>query len=109
AAHLIKGVGDYRLPHSRLVEMFVFLADAPADVEPGQIAHREWTHRHAEIVKRPIDSLGRSAFLDQQLRLAEIGKQHPIAHKSAAIPYQYTDLVQFPCESHGSGDHLRFG
>ena len=34
----------------------------PADVEPGEVAHRERSHRHAEVVEHAVDVPGHGAF-----------------------------------------------
>ena len=45
------------------------LADGPADVEAGEVAHAERPHREAELLERLVDLLRRRAFLEQQLGL----------------------------------------
>src|SRR5262249_6091370 len=67
-------------------QVLILLADAPAHVEPGEVADRQRAHRHAELDQGGIDLLDASAFLQQELRLALVGPHHAISHTPRAIP-----------------------
>src|SRR5580698_9169381 len=54
----------------------------PADVEAGEIAHRERPHREPEIVEHLVDSPGRCAFQHQLLRLALALRQDAVADEA---------------------------
>src|SRR5579883_1161057 len=45
------------------------LADAPADIVAGHVAHREGPHRHAPILERLVDLPGKCPFFEQELGL----------------------------------------
>ena len=65
----------------------VLFSNAPAHVEPRQIAGGQRPHGHAEIVQRLIHRFHRRALFHQELRLAPIRPEHPIADESAAIAH----------------------
>src|SRR5262249_55061084 len=75
-------------------------ADTPADVESGQIAHREWAHGQAEVGQHLVDLLGRRAFEQQTLRLLSALMEHPIADEAVTDADQDRDLVDLPPDRH---------
>ncbi len=85
------------------------LTNRLADVEAGQIAHGEGPHGHAEIAQRGIDLLRRGAFLEQELRLAAVLEQHPVADEAIADTHHHRDLLQLPADGHGAGQHFVAG
>src|SRR5262249_4757668 len=60
------------------------LADAPADVEAGEIAHREWPHRKAEVVEHAVHLVRQRALEDELLGLNAALVQHAIADEAVA-------------------------
>ena len=58
----------------------------PADVEAGEIAHREGAHRQAEVDEHAVDVPGRRAFEDELHRLALALSQHAVADEAMATP-----------------------
>ena len=62
AAHLADLVGDDRGLQDGRVRLRPALADAPADVEAGQVAHGEGPHREAEVVDHLVDLVRQRAF-----------------------------------------------
>ena len=87
--------------------MLVLLANPPADVQAGQIAHGQRPHRHAVVVQHGVDLFDLGPFLQQELGLALIVVEHAIADKPAAVAHQNADLVQLFRQRHRRGDHRR--
>ena len=81
----------------------------PADVEAGEIAHRERPHRQAEIVEHAVDVPGHGAFQDQLLRLALALRQHAVADEAVADADEHADLADLLGDLHGCGDHRLCG
>ena len=100
---------DKRLTDAGLFQMAIFLADAPADVEPREIAGGERSHGHAEIGERLIDGFDAGAFFDQKLRLAAVRAEHAIADKAAAIADEHADFAEVSRKLHAGGDHFLAG
>src|SRR5262249_41571077 len=69
------------------------LADAPADVEPGQVPHGERPHREAEVGQHRVDLLGRRALQDELLGLVPTLVEHPVADEAVADADQHRDLA----------------
>src|SRR5580704_13320698 len=86
AAHFAQFVFGERLADAQLFEMAMLFANAPTDVEAGEIGDRERAHRHSEIVERAINGFDAGALFDEELSFAAIGMKHAIADESAAIP-----------------------
>ena len=68
AAHLRQAIGDRLLAEVRILRSAT-LAAGIADVETGEIADRERSHRIAEIDHHLVDLLGQAAFLQQDHHL----------------------------------------
>src|SRR5262249_47490464 len=81
AAHLAEAVGDSR-------RLATALADAPADVEPGEGAHREWPHREAEGVGDVVDLVRQRALEEEPLGLLAALVEHAIADEAVAHTYE---------------------
>src|SRR5439155_8249700 len=77
APHLAEPVGDGRLEP-------LALPDPPANVEAGQVAHREWPHREAEVVEDLVHLVRQRALEDQTLRLLAARVEHAVADKAVA-------------------------
>ena len=77
AAGFAQRVGDLRLDAA-------VLARAPADIEAGEIAHRERAHRHAELGHDGVDLLRQRAFEQQLLGLLAALRQHAVADEAVA-------------------------
>src|SRR5690606_6946978 len=60
------------------------LADLPADVEAGQVAHGEGTHGHAPLLHGRVDLLRRAALVQQEQALLEVLLDHPVADEAVA-------------------------
>src|SRR5262245_8196317 len=104
--HLAQTVRDFRITYAGLLQMRVFFANAPADVESGQIADGKRPHSHSEFVKRAVDVLRRRALFDQELRLAAVLMQHPVADEAVAIAHDHADLFQSLRQRHRGRDHF---
>src|SRR5579863_3932834 len=95
AAHLAEVVAGKCLANSLLLQVAIFLANAPANVKTGQIADGERPHRHAEIVHSGIDRFDTGSFFQKKNGLADVRMKHPVANEAAAISHQNTDLADF--------------
>ena len=74
---------------------FEFLADAPAHIEPRQVAHRQRPHRHAEVVRaRCSTSSTEAPSSTRNCASRRYGVEHAVADEPAAIPGQHADLLQ---------------
>ena len=107
AAHFAQLVRHQRHAHAGFFEMLEFLADPPADVEPGQVAHGQRSHGHAEIVER----LRRPASTDapsstRNCASRPIAVDHAVADEAAAISGQHADFVQLLGERHARSRSL---
>ena len=85
------------------------LARAPADIEPGQVADRERPHGEAEFGEHGVDLPGRSAFQQQQVRLAEIAAQHAVADEAVTDADHHAGLAHGLGEAQGGGQGLLVG
>src|ERR1019366_7054747 len=95
-----------RLPCAGRFQMPIFFADPPPYVQSGQIARRQRAHRHAEVVKRPVNRFDACALFYQKLRLAAVGPEHAVSHKPAAVAHQNADLAELLGELHAGCDDL---
>ncbi len=109
ASHLAEAVAGKRLTYAGLFQMTIFLADAPAYVESGEIEGGQRAHGHAEIVERLVHRFDAGAFFHQKCRFAHVGMEHAIADEAAAIADQHADLAQFFRKLHAGGDHFLAG
>src|SRR5580700_5079333 len=103
-AHLAETVSSKSLAYSGLLQVAIFFADSPADIETREIADSERAHGHAEIVERGIDSLDTGALFQKKNGLADVRMEHAVPDKSAAVPYQDADLADFLRKLHAGGD-----
>src|SRR6202012_4676210 len=94
SSHLAQFIFGEWLPDTRLFEMAMLLANAPADIESREIGYRERAHCHSEVVQRAVNRFDACAFFDQKLRFAAVGMKHAIADESAAISHEHTDLAE---------------
>src|SRR5262249_50463401 len=108
AAYLADAVGDPRIDHVRAL-LVAALADVPADVEPGHVAHRERAHRHAPLVGRGVDLLRRAALVDEEERLLAVLLDHAIADEAVAHARDDRHLLDRLAELHGGGEHILRG
>src|SRR5580704_3214793 len=65
-AHLAETVSGKSLAYSGLLQVAIFFADSPADIETREIADSERAHGHTEIVERGIDSLDAGALFQKK-------------------------------------------
>ncbi len=102
AAGFAQGVGDFRL------DAAVF-ARAPADIETGEIAHRERPHRHAELGHDGVDLLRQRALKQQLFSLLAALRQHAVADKAVAYPDHRRHLGDLARHRHSGGQRIRRG
>jgi hypothetical protein len=81
AAHLAQQVGGLGVADLGLLDVAA-LPDVPADVVAGEVAHAERPHRHAELLHRLVDLLGRGALLQQEAGLARVLLDHAVADEA---------------------------
>ena len=106
AAALAELVEDFRDAHVAWQSRRLSLADAPAHVVAGHVAHREQAHRQAEFDQDLVDLLRQGAFLDQEVGLLEIAGEHAVADEAVAYADQHRHLAQRAAELHGRRDHV---
>jgi signal transduction histidine kinase/CheY-like chemotaxis protein len=97
APHLAEPVG-HRSPGA------AGLADAPAHVEAGQVAHRERPHGEAEVHQHLVDLLRQRALQQQPLGLHAPLMEHAVAHEAVADPDQHRHFADAAAHGHGGGD-----
>src|SRR6185503_11797225 len=109
-AELADRVGDVAsIAHVALFLLLLALADAPADVVAGKVAHRERAHREAVVVDHLVDLLREGAFLHHVGRLHAALAQHAVADEALADADQHRDLADPLAEGHDGGDHVLLG
>src|SRR5690606_40717683 len=55
------------------------------DVDARQVAHGHRPHGHAELARHAVDLFGTGALLHQELGLAGVELEHPVADEAVAI------------------------
>src|SRR5437763_1622819 len=106
SSHFAKAVARERLTDAAFLEMAIFFADAPANVESREVSHSQRAHGHSEIVEHAVDFLDASSFFQQKYRLPHVGMKHAVADEAAAIANKHADFAEFFRKLHGGGDHL---
>src|SRR3984885_4088084 len=109
AAELAEIVFDERLADTGFFQVTIFFADAPADIEAGEISGGERAHGHAEIGESFIDGGDAGAFFDEELGFAAIGTEHAIADEAATIAHEHADFAERFRKLHAGGDHFFAG
>ncbi len=82
-----------------------FLADAPADVEAGQVADGEavpWPCRNRRGLDRPAATVAPSSTRNCASR--RYGIDHAVADEPAAVADQHADFPELLGERHAGGD-----
>ena len=101
---------DQKIGHpivARVVRQILALAaHAVAHIQPGQIAHRIRTHRHAEALESGVDLRRARTLQEQQLILASVGIQHAVADEAEAIAHHDAELTHAPRDTACSRDHV---
>src|ERR1700675_3259209 len=106
ASHFAELVARECLADAGLLEMAIFLSNAPAYVETGEIPNGERAHRHSEVIQRTIHFLHAGAFLNQKHRFANVAMKHPVTNEAPAIPDQDANLAGLFRKLHAGGDHF---
>src|SRR5881409_1265422 len=81
------------------------LADPPAHVEAGEVAHRERPHGKSEIVEHLVHLLRERALENEPLRLLAALVEHAVADEAIADADQHRDLADAPADAHRRRDH----
>src|SRR5262252_2286056 len=104
-SELAYAIGDPRIHDLRFLDVAA-LADVPAHVVAGEIAHAERSHRHAEALKRTIDLRRRSALLEEEQGLAQILLEHAIADEAVAHARDHCGLADLFGEPHDGDQNV---
>src|SRR5258706_15214440 len=94
AAEFTKAVFDERLADASHFQVTIFFANAPADIEPREVASGEGSHRHAEIGKGLVYGFDGCAFFNEKLRFTAIGAEHAIADETPAVANEHADFAE---------------
>src|SRR6185437_4291693 len=106
ASELAKTIGGEGLSHARLLQMAIFLANAPTHIQTGEIACGQRSHGHPEIVKRLVDSFHTGSFLNQECRFTNVRMEHAVADEAATVADQHSDFSQLLGQLHAGGNHF---
>src|SRR5258708_7055821 len=104
APKLAKIIFSERLANAWLLQVTVFLADAPSNIETREVACRQRPHGHTVVVERFIDGFDARAFFYKELCFAAIGAEHAVADKTHAIADENADFSEPFRELHASCD-----
>src|SRR5260370_34959344 len=85
AAELTEIIFAERLPNAGLLQVTIFLADAPTHVEAREVAGGERSHGHAEAAESFIDGFDAGAFFNKELGFGAIWAEHAVADKTNAM------------------------
>src|SRR5258708_10604336 len=102
APKLAKIIFSERLANAWLLQVTIFLADAPSDVETREVACRHRSKGHPVVVERFIDGFDARAFFDKELRFAEIWTEHAVSNKTHAIADENSDFPESFGKLHAS-------
>src|SRR5258708_12009637 len=97
APKLAKIIFSKRLANAWLLQVTIFLADAPSNIETREVACRQRPHGHTVVVERFIDGFDAGAFFDEELRFAAVWAQHAVPPKTHPIADKPPDFsTPFP-------------
>ncbi len=85
------------------------LADRPADVVAGQVAHAERAHGEAEPLDRLVHLLRRAALVQQEAGLAAVLLDHAVADEAVADAGDHRRLLDLLGDRHHGGQHVLAG
>src|SRR5258706_12030310 len=88
APKLAKIIFSERLANAWLLQVTIFLADAPSNIETREVACRQRSHGHTVVVERFIDCFDARAFFYKELCFAAIWTEHVDADKTPCIADQ---------------------
>src|SRR3954469_15461772 len=108
AAELGDLVADFRVDEVRPF-LVAALADLPADVEAGHVAHLERAHRQPPLVRRRVHLLRGAAFVEQEQALLPVLLDHAIADEAVANAGDHRHLLHGLAELHGGGEDILGG
>ena len=108
AALFTQQVSRLAVLHVRLF-LVATLANRPADVVTGQIAHTEGAHRHTEFLHGLVDLRGGAAFVQQETTLAAVLLDHAVADKAIAHARHHSRLLYLLGHAHHGSHHVLGG
>ena len=85
------------------------LANRPADVVAGQVAHAKRAHGHAELFHGLIDLRGRATFVQQKAALTAVLLDHAVADEAVAHAGHHSRLADFFGHRHDCGHDVLAG
>ena len=98
-ARFAQRIGDRRALPRRL-------ANAPADIEPREIRHRERPHRKAETVIAASTSCGSAPSSNSRSASTEPARQHAVANKAVADADDDRHLAELAAERDRGGERV---
>src|SRR6266851_6267105 len=104
APKLAKFIFSERLANAWLLQVTIFLADAPSNIETREVACGQRPHGHTVVVERFIDGFDARAFFYKELSFAAIGAEHAVADKTHAIADENSNFPEPFRKLHASGD-----
>ncbi len=111
ASHLEQAIRDLRLRPlgARLANRLEILPDARADVDAGDVLHPVRTDRQAEVGQHLVDLRHARAFLEQQVGLAHVIREHPVRDEAEAVADDDADLAELLRQLERRRDHFLAG
>ncbi len=108
AAQLVEPVRHFRLRTLRagLAGQLQMLANAPADVDAGDVLHAERADRHPELGERVVDLRHGGALFEQQIRLAHVVRDHPVGDEPETVADHHADLAELLRQRQRGRDRL---
>src|SRR5205823_13036482 len=106
APHFVELIGHFRLRsfRARLADGLQVLPDARAYVDPRNVLHAVRSDGQAEVGQHLVDLLDTRAFLEQQVRLAHVIREHAVRDEAEAVADDDTDLAESLGELQRRGD-----
>mmetsp|Transcript_21061 Transcript_21061/g.81577 ORF Transcript_21061/g.81577 Transcript_21061/m.81577 type:complete len:639 (-) Transcript_21061:1062-2978(-) len=105
AAQFAQAVGAGRVLHARLLDIAA-LANGPADVIAGQVAHSEGAHREAELLDGLVHLLRAATLVQQEAGLAAVLLDHAVADEAVADARDHGRLLDLLANRHDRGQHV---
>src|SRR5260370_17048992 len=86
--------------------MAIFLPDSPANVEARKISHSQRAHGHAKIVEGAVHRFNGRSFFEKEHRLTNVGMEHAVTHKAAAIADHHPDFAELFRKLHAGANYF---
>src|SRR5260370_16619825 len=106
AAELTEIIFAERLPNAGLLQVTIFLSDAPTHVEACEVAGGKRSHGHAEAAESFIDGFDAGTFFNKELGFAAIWTEHAVADKTHAVADEHCHFAEPLGKLHTGGNDL---